>query len=223
MLRHGRFALFVVLVVAIAAASSATLAVAGNGPLFRVTVTNLTRSQILSPPVVVVHDGEYALFTPGEPASSELAQLAEDAMEGPLLALLGTIPEVSLATVGGGGVPPGESLTIDVAARGRFDSVSVVGMLVTTNDAFYAATLSATHARGKREAYALAWDAGSEANTEECAHIPGPPCFNGGVRVTDGAEGFVHVHGGVHGHGQLAAETYDWRNPAALVTVERIR
>ena len=61
---------------------------------YAVTVTNISRGQIFSPPVVIAHDDSYRLFAPGDPASSELAALAEDAVSGPLLAMLGTLPSV---------------------------------------------------------------------------------------------------------------------------------
>ena len=49
--------------------------------------------------------------------------------------------------------------------------------------------------------------------------IPGPPCGNAGVRDTGNAEGFVHVHAGVHGIGDLVAADHDWRNPVAKITI----
>ncbi len=59
-------------------------------------------------------------------------------------------------------------------------------------------------------------------NSEDCIYIPGPPCGNPGVRDTDGAEGFVHVHPGIHGIADLVPAAHDWRNPVALITIERI-
>lgn len=97
-------------------------------------------------------------------------------------------------------------------------------MLVSTNDAFvgldrytlpsgFSAAFSATSVD------VPAYDAGSEANTESCDHIPGPPCGSPGVRVTDGAEGFVHVHRGIRGVGDLDDSAKDWKNPVARVIV----
>jgi len=68
----------------------------------------------------------------------------------------------------------------------------------------------------------LAYDAGSEANTESCEHIPGPPCMNPEMRVTDGAEGFVYIHPGISGEGDLTESGYDWRNPVARFVIERL-
>ena len=193
-----------------------------GGQRYAVTVTNLTRGQVLSPPVVVSHHASFRLFTPGEPAGAELAQLAEDAVSEPLLALLGTVPAVFDTAIAAGPVPPGQSATVEVSARDARRDISVAGMLVTTNDAFFAATGRARpHGRGPAF-FAVAWDAGSEANTESCDHIPGPPCGHPLVRVTDGAEGYVHIHSGVHGTGDLTAADHDWRNPVAYVSIERV-
>ena len=43
-----------------------------------------------------------------------------------------------------------------------------------------------------------AYDPGSEANSESCACIPGPPRGNH-LRDQAKAEGFVHAHAGIHG------------------------
>jgi hypothetical protein len=186
---------------------------------YDVTITNLTKGQIFSPPVVYSHWASYDLFTPGESAVPELAGLAEDAADGPLVALLGTEPKVADVAVGGGAVLPGESMTVRVRAHGRARNISVLGMLVTTNDAFYAAERRTPALSGT--VYATAWDAGSEANTQDCDHIPGPPCGNGGVRVEDGAEGYVYVHAGIQDRGSLSSEDHDWRNPVAKVVIQR--
>jgi hypothetical protein len=198
---------------------------AGEGGVqtYAVTVTNVTRGQILSPPLVIAHGPGFKLFEPGEPATPELAQLAEDAVAGPLMALLGTMPSVLDYDLGGGVILPGESLTVEIDTRGRFGFITVAGMLVTTNDAFYSGRTS-VFPRGTMPSFAaIAWDAGSEGNTESCDHIPGPPCGNPLVRFTDTAEGFVHVHAGIQGAGSLATADYDWRNPTAYVTVRRVR
>jgi hypothetical protein len=95
-------------------------------------------------------------------------------------------------------------------------------MLATTNDAFFG--LDGVHLLPNlkyRAVYANAFDAGSEANNESCDYIPGPPCENPFMRSTEGAEGFVHVHSGIHGVGSLDAAQYDWRNPVVKIFIER--
>lgn len=95
----------------------------------------------------------------------------------------------------------------------------MLGMLVTTNDTFYALDSQSVR-RGSGTFYAFAYDAGSEKNTQRCAHIPGPPCGNAGVRVTAGAEGFVHISPGIVRQGSLRPRDHGWDNPVARVKVE---
>ena len=48
------------------------------------------------------------------------------------------------------------------------------------------------------------------ANNEDCAFIPGPPCGNPGVRDEAEAEGYVHIHAGIHGIGSIEHRTEGW-------------
>ena len=190
---------------------------------YAVTVTNLTRGQILTPPVVISHNQDFALFTLGTAAGSELSALAEDGMTGPLLGLLSSLRTVHESVVAAGPVLPGHSVTMDISVSGQFNEISVAGMLASTNDGFFAVNGVSAPKRGSATVEAETYDAGSEANTESCAFIPGPPCGHPGVRDTVGAEGYVHIHAGIHGIGDLTPAMHDWRNPVAHVTIHRIQ
>jgi hypothetical protein len=48
------------------------------------TITNITRGQVISPPIVFSHRHDYSFFELGAPASDALVQLAEDGMTVPL-------------------------------------------------------------------------------------------------------------------------------------------
>ncbi len=228
MLRRPRSIQFLLLSACLALLAPAVLADPA-GRTYEVTLTNITGSQIISPPLVVVHAPELALFRPGQPASAELAMLAEDGNPGPLQNLLVGLDGVYGVAVADGPILPGASAVVTITADGPSGVLSAVGMLVTTNDGFFgvrAPELPRARIQGGDDltlvADAIAWDAGSEANTESCEHIPGPPCGSHEVRVTDGAEGFVSVHSGIHGIGDLPAATWDWRNPVVQVTVRRV-
>jgi hypothetical protein len=39
------------------------------------------------------------------------------------------------------------------------------------------------------------------------------------VRDTDGAEGFIHVHPGLHGGGDLAPAEWNWQSPVVEIQV----
>ncbi len=190
-----------------------------------VTITNITSDQIFSPPLVVSHDKRVSLFRLGAPASEELAALAEDGMTGPLADLLDGATGVLEVAIADGMVFPGESVTVEVDVTPQQSLVSLAGMLVSTNDAFVGLDGVGVEVRGSRPfrlaTAARAYDAGTEANTESCEHIPGPPCGSPGVRVPEGSEGYVLVHSGIHGIGDLESSMKDWNNPVAVITIER--
>lgn len=210
-LLHTTLAIALVGLAAVIPASAQVAAV-------EVSITNLTRGQVISSPVVISHSADYKLFVPGMPASDELAALAEDADTLPLEGLLATLPEVFDFGIGADVIPPGATLTVVIDATGSFRNITVAAMLVSTNDAFMAINgmeLSGDSTMGTARAY----DSGTEGNAELCEHIPGPPCDNPFVPNDTGAEGFVHVHAGIHGIGDLAADEFDWRNPVARIVM----
>lgn len=203
-----------------------------NGPRFEVTVTNLTRGQTFTPVLVASHREGVTLFTLGAAASSQLAVLAEEGDTAPLTALLLATPGVrDVADSGpppGGFVGPGQSKTVVVDAGRGADHISVAAMLIPTNDGFFALNgVEAPRGNGLLTYVSPAYDSGSELNDELCASIPGPnftECGGpGGGGQPVGGEGYVHIHAGIHGIGNLNASARDWRNPVALITIRRIR
>lgn len=211
---------FVTPLLAVAAMGAASLA-AANGDYLQVTVTNLTRGQIFTPILVVSHKRGVQLFEAGQPASPELAALAEGGDIGPLSEALDDSHKVKGIADSGGLLGPGQSVTIKVKAHGA-KRVSLAAMLVPTNDAFVALNSVRVPHKGSVTYTAVAYDAGSEPNDEMCVNIPGPCAGEGPSPEVDG-EGFVHVHAGIHGFADLDAAMYDWRNPVARVTIKRVR
>ncbi len=210
---------------------AAAPALAQSAVRYQVSITNLTRAQVMTPPVVVAHAEGFALFTPGMPAPDGLRPLAEDGMTGPLVEAIADDPGVMAVAVGDSVILPGQTLTVEIEAAAPWPWFSVVGMLASTNDAFFGATslpapppiiggLGFPTSLSRR--MALAFDAGTEANTESCEEIPGPPCGNPGVHHEEGAEGFISVHPGLHGGGDLDPATLDWNNPVAMIRIRRL-
>lgn len=202
-------------------------AVGASVRTYEVTLENLTpatgpgASQVFSPPVLASHDPALRLFRVGRPASGELAQLAEDAVSQPMLDRLADSDLVHQSFAGGGVIPPGQSATYEIEAAAGADRLSAVFMLVNTNDAFGGADALRLPERGEETVYLGAYDAGSEANTELQAHIPGPCCGSPMVRVP--TEEPVTPHAGIRGVGDLDPATYGWTGPVARLTVRRIR
>jgi hypothetical protein len=121
-----------------------------------------------------------------------------------------------------GPVPPGESVTLLVKMKGKYRYISLASMLIPTNDAFFALNgVRGPNGRKVRVITAPAYDAGTETNDELCVYIPGPDCGGQGYVAGDG-EGFVHIHSGIHGVGDLQPSVRDWRNPVARIYIERV-
>ena len=185
----------------------------------KVRVTNVSK-QIISPPLLATHTWKARAFVPGKSASTELSMLAEDGDPSALAALLAESDQVLDVVVAGGPLLPGATMVFELEKRGRFNRLSAVGMLVTTNDAFFGLdTLFIEPGAQPQRVFAVAWDAGTEFNNELCGFIPGPPCGSPLVRDTDDAEGFIHVHPGLHGGGDLSPAEWNWQSPVVEIQV----
>lgn len=200
----------------------------GEQQRLAVTVTNLTRGQRFTPILVASHSAAVRLFDLGQPASPELARVAEEGDTAPLATLLGANPGVLDVQVGDGLLDPGQSRTVTIRTRGSLDLVSVVAMLIPTNDGFFAlGGVKGPEGNGTSVFFSPAYDAGSEVNDERCASIPGPgfdECGGpgGGAAPSGGEEGYVHIHAGIHGSGDMDRGRRDWRNPVARVTIRHL-
>ena len=188
---------------------------------YEVSITNMTEAQAFTPFILATHMSSIRLFTPGEPATEELAELAEGGATGPLEALLSLYPgEVLDVVTSAGLLMPGETVRLEISGDILRRRLSFAAMLIPTNDSFVglnAMILPAT----SNSALAPAYDAGSEENDELCANMPGPVCGGEGFSLDDG-EGFVYISQGIQGVGDLDQATYDWRNPVAYVQIRRI-
>jgi hypothetical protein len=199
----------------------------GAAKTWQVTVSNLTPpgpgapgSQPLSPPLFVVHSGKADVWSVGEIASHGVTAIAEDANNAVLESALPMLPDIKTVSTGAGGpIPSGQSRTFTVETSGPFNRLSVVTMLVNTNDAFTG--LDSLRLRGPGATHmTIAYDAGSERNNELESHIPGPCCNNPFVRDPEGA--LIRPHEGITGVGDLDPALYDWPEPAARITIQRL-
>ena len=159
------------------------------------------------------------MWSVGEIANHGVAAIAEDANNAVLESALSHVSGVkSVSTGAGGPIPSGQSRTYEVETGGRFSRLSVLTMLVNTNDAFTG--LDSVQASGRGATLTtMAYDAGSERNNELKSHIPGPCCENPFVRDPEGA--LIRPHEGITGRGDLSPAAYDWNGPAARITIQR--
>ncbi|WDE05983.1 spondin domain-containing protein [Thalassomonas viridans] len=163
---------------------------------YEVTVTNLTYAQPLSPIAVVLH-GDSALWTVGEMASTPLEILAEGGDNSDLIAMDAILASAS----GEGAVGPGASATLTVTTTDETAThLSVVSMLVNTNDAFTGLTamdLSSLAVDSPQTWTLGVYDAGTEANSELAGTIPGPADGGAGYDAERDDVDFVARHPGV--------------------------
>jgi hypothetical protein len=132
----------------------------------------------LTPALWAAHDGDLALFADGQVASAGLERIAEDGDPSVLLAAVGADGAVDQSNVvGAAPIGPGESyqLTVTLDATNRY--LSLVSMVVPSNDTFVALGANGVElidSNGDRRSeqdiagdiatLLGAWDAGTEAN-----------------------------------------------------------
>ena len=219
---------------AIAVAAVALVAVAASPAAgqqtvtYNVTIENLTSGQPFTPPVVAAHTSGMDVFNVGQAASAEVQAIAENGNNDPLVALLGGSAAVLDSASGTAPVKPGESATITVEAPSG-SLLSVVFMLICTNDGFSGVDSMTLAASGSESVDANAYDAGTETNTEDFADIV-PPCqdligvssADAGTGETDAAlaeGGVITAHQGIQGGTDLTVSDHGWTDPVARITV----
>jgi hypothetical protein len=208
-------------------AAHATGGVMASARTYEITLENLTpatgpgSSQPFSPPVLVTHRKNLRVFRQGKVASSELAQIAEDAVNAPMLDLLSGSHGVFEVLEGSGVIHPGNSAQYEIQAEAAKSRFSLVFMLVNTNDAFGGLDAVKLPRSGEGVYYIHAYDAGSEMNTELASHIPGPCCNTPGQGIA--TEERIMLHQGILGVGDLNPGDYGWTEPVAKLTITRIR
>lgn len=188
---------------------------------YEISVSNVTRAQAFTPRLAITHSAG-SVFTPGETAIEELVAIAEAGDLAPMMELNENSGDLSTdLQVGEGLLNPGDTQTITIEGNPG-DLLTLLTMLIPTNDAFIGLNAVALPTSGSISYNAMVYDAGSETNDENCNNIPGPVCGGTGLSPDDDGEGFIHIHSGIHGTADLEAATYDWKNPAAIVTVSKL-
>lgn len=200
---------------------------------YAVTVTNLTNAQPLSPVAVIGHSSGFRVFDVGSPASPGLEELAEGGANATLIAEADGDAAVIVTGSGAAPIGPGgsETVMISVLDSDRFGLLlSVTSMLVNTNDAFTGLNGTAVQALAVGDVMtvnAIAYDAGTEADTEMAIHIPGPAGGGEGFNAArDDQADRVAMHAGVVSQDDGLAssdlsEQNRFDNPVARISIER--
>ncbi|MCW2928307.1 MAG: hypothetical protein JWM86_2275 [Thermoleophilia bacterium] len=212
---------------------------------YKVTITNLTKGQPLSPPIIATTYGSGQFFKPGGTANWGIQQIAENGNNTPLYdstvldMKAGYVTDVQRATAPL--VPKGspadamfdQSVTLTIRAKNT-DRINWASMLGCTNDGF-AGFNAARLPRAKGRTVNVPvydYDAGTEENTEDFADL-GAACQGAiGVKSTLGAMGTgmtdwtlaeggsIHRHEGIFGASDdgLLEDVHGW-NPKKIAKV----
>lgn len=223
--------MFKQLLVAVALTVASTNVLAQATAQYTVSITNITPGQTFTPLLVMTHNPDFRFFFMGTPASDALEMLAEGGDTAPLIEAAGDMATDAVTTDGLLG--PGETVSVTVSGIPDKDFASVTAMLIPTNDTFIDFSRIRLPRKGAIEMLAGALDAGTEANTQSCADIPGPRCGGMGYDAApdENAEGYVHIGNGFHDLGEvddnnaevLGPVLYDWGNYVARIVVRRMK
>lgn len=227
-------------VVLIAASATGDEEESSDARMYRVTIQNLASRQPLSPPTMATHKGGMRLFKIGEESSFELEMVARDGDNGPLFDLLSTSGQVFEVVDFGMPLTPGGTTVGDftdastLMIRGRSgDRLSVVSMLVCTNDGFVGLDRVTLPDKGSSVFTLHGFDAGAEDNTERSADIVdpcsdlGPFVLNGDPNGNENAavetvpRGRIKGHRGVFEIGDLES-VHQFPKGVAKVTITRV-
>ena len=184
-----------------------------SGPTYDVTVTNITTSmQALSPPIIATHPATAHAWQMGQQASPGVELVAE---EGKSDVLAGELKGVATHVVASKAhLFPGDSITLRITAKDG-DVLSAATMLIQTNDGFTGLD-SAPLVAGDKDT--MAYDAGTEENTEAKADVPGPP-FGGMMHGPDTTpHQAIAAHAGIKGTADVTPE-FNWSGPVARFTI----
>lgn len=210
--------------------NTATGAAANTKQSYKVTVENLTLSQPMSPLAAAYHTESRKLFEVGVVSGEALEKLAEGGDNSALLASLASDKSVTASSGGTGLILPGKADSVTLEGEAA-KCISIAAMLVNTNDAFAGADCVNVSAMKQGEVVTMqlpAYDAGTEANSEEAVTIPGPAGGGEGFNQSRDDRDFISVHSGVVTkddglNGSALTQAHKWDNPAAMLTIERVK
>ena len=196
--------------------------------MYQVKITNLTPGQAFTPFLLATHSMDVNMFLPGTMASAELRAIAEGGDVSGMKMMLEGMMGMGVMSVMAGDSFTTPGVTTEFMISGMYGyRVSLVSMLIPTNDTFVGANMMLPM-EGGMMGYAYAYDAGTEMNDEMCSSIPNPPpgyaeCAAPGHGMAIGmGEGGIVISNGINGHGDFMPMMRDWKNPVARITITKM-
>jgi hypothetical protein len=203
---------------------------------YSVKVTNLTPGQPFAPAALVLHTANYKAFEVGMAASLGLEKLAEGGDPTAFLAEALSNRATYTTAKGLGMILPGASETLMaevslISADRDMVHLTLITMPANTNDAFTGINSINLSKMAVNETIIMdtvAYDAGTEKNTENAATIPGLAGGGEGFNpMRDDSPSLVLMHSGVITKDDgLASSTlsdaHRWDNPVARISITRL-
>ena len=194
---------------------------------FAVSITNLTHAQPLSPIGIALHQtGQF--WQIGESASTALEQMAEAGDNSALL-----MQEIVIASISDSAVLlPGNLVELIVQSQ-QLENIklSLVSMMVNTNDGFSglnAIDVSQLAVGDTLSFNSMAYDAGTETNSEMAGTIPGPADGGEGFNSARDGNSVVTLHPGIVGQEDgltlsVLNNDHKFDNPLMAITITRMQ
>ena len=223
----------------LAAASLGSMHAMAGERQMSIEITNATNAIYFTPLLVSAHNQYTHMFQVGTAASASLQAMAEGGDISGLDTDLAALGASNVVNPAGGLLAPGASAIATLSAGGQNKFLSLVAMLLPTNDGFVGLdAIRIPKKKGTYTYYLNGYDAGTEANDEiinggGAPGTPGIPADPGGNGGTGGSgvtgpdhNNSVHVHRGIVGDtnatggpSDVNSVVHQWHNPVAKVVV----
>lgn len=208
----------------------------GMAGSFQMTFTNLTTNQLMTRPVVALHDPSIHLFQVGEAASSYVEILAEIGNNIQLLDFLRANPEVVSAfdlagDLGSFLLFPGDTATVNLTTARDRQVFSAVTTVICTNDGFVGVDSMALPTDNVPVSVAaVAYDAGTRENSNDAESFDFEGCRVGDAEATadTNPRASIEAHPGQtvennNTTGPISPDNWDLAPSAEILRIEIVR
>lgn len=203
---------------------------------YQITFTNLSQGQLMTPPVVAIHDPSVHLFQVGETATDAVRDIAEMGNNAALVAFATAAENTSVVSdagvAGAGPFASGGTVMTSLTTDQSDHVFSAVNMVICTNDGISGFdSISLPTDNEPLTLTAMAYDAGTRQNQNDSETFFPPPCRSGDVveaPVNDPREAIVQ-HPGQSGlnvpvqDATPANSNWDFQAGEAVLQVEIVR
>lgn len=204
-----------------------------------IELTNLTHGSHFTPLLVSAHVADQHIFEISTAATASLQAMAEGGDISGLVTDLSALNADNIENPAAGLMAPGQTVSFDMVTQDDNSYLSVVAMILPSNDGFVGLdALNIPESEGRYTYYLNAYDAGTEANDEiingagapGVPGVPADPLGQGGSNAT-GVTNVenntqVHIHRGVigdtdvnGGNSDLDSRVHRWLNPVARLVI----